>query len=94
VEVVLKALDIKLFHFCSGPRSLAQKIKAGFDRWIALEAVDGHCTRHFFPREMLRQLIQDHCEGYSMKRVVALKSHNAKLGAFINKAVGLIFFSR
>ena len=47
--IFLQSIDEEIFHFLARPRCLAEKLEAGFDRGIIIEAANFHALTEAFP---------------------------------------------
>jgi hypothetical protein len=65
-------LQIQSFNLISGPRSFSQKLQAGFDAWVIIKTSDINDSSHFIPAIMLYQLIKNHFQSNTVKRIVGL----------------------
>jgi hypothetical protein len=70
--IFLQGIDEEIFHFLARPRCLAEKLEAGFDRGIIIEAANFHAFTEAFPAIEFLQADHDLLKGHTVERVVDL----------------------
>jgi hypothetical protein len=85
--------EVKVFYLFTGPVSLAQKGKAGFDAGVGVETVNVNAGPQAFPTEVVHQLYQNTFQRFTVQRVVFLffHSYGAKL-VFLHEFYAALVF--
>lgn len=87
----VQGLDIKLFNLLSCPGCAAQEFQAGFDGWVAFEAVDVDVGSQSIPAELLLQSGQDLLQRDAVQGVVGLAVHQimTRLSRWMSSGVSM-----
>jgi len=63
---------VQLFYLGSGPGRGAQKLQAGFDAGVLLEAVDVYQLAQFLPAIVINQLVENGFQREAMQGIIFL----------------------